>query len=76
MTIVICISFSFLFAGIIITGGDGAETSIEMFPAADANCMNIPPFPAPGNLSSFSSFYSPPKGESATPSLSLKTVVN
>ena len=53
-----------------------AETSIETVPADDANCMNIPPFPAPGNLSSFSSFYSPPKGESATPSLSLKTVGN
>ena len=76
MTIVICISFSFLFAGIIITGGEGTETSIETFPAADANCMNIPPFPAPGNLLYFSSFYSPPKGERTTPSLSWKTVVN
>ena len=72
----VCISFSFLFAGIIITGGEGTETSIEMFPAADDNCMNIPPFPAPGNLSSFSSFYSPPKGESPTPSLLWKTVGN
>jgi len=34
--------------GLIITGGQEAETSIETFPADDANCMNIPPFPAPG----------------------------
>ena len=73
MAIVICISFSFLFAGIIITGGEGTETSIETFPAA--TCA-IPPFPASGNLSYFSSFYSPPKGERTTPSLSWKTVVN
>jgi len=32
--------------GLIITGGQGAETSIETFPPDDANCMNIPPFPA------------------------------
>ena len=70
------ISFSFPFAGLIISGGGGAKTSIETFPVdADANCT-IPPFPEPGNLSSFSSSYSPPKGESATPSLSLKTVGN
>ena len=70
------ISFSFPFAGLIITGGQGAETSIETFPVdADAKCT-IPPFPAPGNLSSFSSSHSPPKGESPTPSLSLTTVVN
>ena len=69
-----CISFSFPFAGLIITGGHGAATSIESFPA-DATCT-IPPFPHPGNLSSFSSSYSPPKGEGTTPSLSLKTVGN
>jgi len=33
--------------GLIITGGQEAETSIETFPA---NCMNIPPFPAPGRI--------------------------
>jgi len=33
--------------GLIITGGQEAETSIETFPA---NCMNIPPFPAPGRF--------------------------
>ena len=69
-----CISHSFSFAGLIITGGLQTETSIEAFP--DANCMNIPPFPAPGNLSSFSSSYSPPKGDGPTPSLSWKTVAN
>ena len=68
------ISFRFPFAGLIISGGDGVETNIETFPVdADASCT-IPPFPAPGNLSSFSSFYSPPKGEYTTPSLSWKTV--
>ena len=71
-----CISFSFPFAGLIITGGQGAATSIETFQVdADATCT-IPPFPEPGNLSSFSASYSPHKGESTTPSLSLKTVVN
>ena len=70
------ISFRFPFAGLIITGGDGTETSIETFQVdADANCT-IPPFPHPGNLSSFSSSYSPPKGDPATPSQSLTTVVN
>ena len=70
-------SFRFPFAGLIITGGTGtAKTSIETFTVdADANCT-IPPFPEPGNLSSFSASYSPPKGESTTPSLSLKTVSN
>jgi len=34
--------------GLIISGGFEAETNIETFPADDANCMNIPPFPAPG----------------------------
>ena len=63
----------FPFSGLIITGGDDTGTSIETFPA---NCMNIPPFPAPGNLSSFSSSYSPPKGEVSTPSLLWTTVVN
>ena len=38
-------------AGLIITGGDGADTSIETFPA-EAN-FSIPPFPSPGNRSSF-----------------------
>ena len=71
-----CISFSFPFTGLVITGGFGTETSIKTFPVdADANCT-IPPFPKPGNLSSCSSSYSPPKGELATPSLSLKTVGN
>ena len=70
------ISFRFPFAGLIITGGSRVETSIETFPVdADANCT-IPPFPEPGNLSSFSSSYSPPKGESTTPSQLLTTVVN
>ena len=69
-------SFRFPFAGLIITGGKGAATSIETFQVdADATCT-IPPFPEPGNLSSFSASYSPPKGESTTPSLSLKTVGN
>ena len=69
-------SFRFPFAGLIITGGSGAATSIKTFPVdADATCT-IPPFPEPGNLSSFSSSYSPPKGDGATPSLSLKTVGN
>ena len=69
-------SFRFPFAGLIITGGSGTATSIETFPVdADATCT-IPPFPEPGNLSSFSSSYSPPKGEPTTPSLSLKTAVN
>ena len=70
------ISFSFPFAGLVITGGPGVETSIETFTVdADATCT-IPPFPHPGNLSSFSSSHSPPKGDGPTPSLSLKTVVN
>ena len=71
------ISLSFPFAGLIITGGTGtAKTSIETFQVdADANCT-IPPFPEPGNLSSFSSSYSPPKGDGATPSLLWTTVVN
>ena len=69
-------SFRFPFAGLIITGGRGAETSIETFQVdADATCT-IPPFPEPGNLSSFSSSYSPPKGDGATPSLLWTTVVN
>ena len=69
-------TFSFPFAGLIITGGYGAATSIETFTVdADANCT-IPPFPYPGNLSSFSASYSPPKGDVVTPSLSLKTAVN
>ena len=69
-------SFRFPFAGLIITGGEGTATSIETFPVdADATCT-IPPFPEPGNLSSFSSSHSPPKGECGTPSLSLKTVGN
>ena len=58
---------AFLLPGLIISGGLGTETSVEMFPADDLSC-NIPPFPGKGNLSSF---YSPPKGELATPSLSL-----
>ena len=41
----------FLFAGLIISGGAGARTRIETFPADDPSC-NIPPFPNPGNLSS------------------------
>ena len=70
------ISFSFPFAGLIITGGTETATSIETFPVdADATCT-IPPFPEPGNLSSFSSSYSPPKGDGATPSLLWTTVVN
>ena len=69
-----CISFSFPFAGLIITGGQGAATSIETFTVdADATCT-IPPFPEPGNLSSFSSSHSPPKGESTTPSQLWTTV--
>ena len=60
-------------AGLIIAGGSGTATSIETLPADDLSC-NIPPFPAPGNPSS--SFYSPPKGERATPSLSSTTGVN
>ena len=56
-------------AGLVITGGSGTATSIETLPADDLSC-NIPPFPAPGNLSSF---YFPPKGERATPSLSSTT---
>ena len=50
--VVACISYSLPIVGLIITGGTGTEakTSIETFP--DANCT-IPPFPAPGNLSSF-----------------------
>ena len=67
------ISFSFHMPGLVISGGPEVATSIETFP--DANC-NIPPFPQPGNPQSFSSFNSPPKGETATPSLSLTTVGN
>ena len=71
---------AFLLPGLIISGGHGTETgvpgvealSIETFPADDPSC-NIPSFPAPGNLSSF---YSPPKGDLATPSLSSTTGVN
>ena len=67
------ISFSFHFAGLIVTGGQGAATSIETLQVdVDATCT-IPPFPEPGNLSSS---HSPPKGDVATPSLSLKTAVN
>lgn len=70
--IVLCclyfISYSFPISGLIISGGATSKTSIETFPA-EANCT-IPPFPYPGNLSSLSSFYSPPKGEVTTPSLS------
>ena len=40
---------SSLLTGIIISGGRGAETSIETFPA-EANC-SIPSFPEPGNPS-------------------------
>ena len=61
------------FKGLIITGGEGERNegtrrSIETFP--NVSC-SIPPFPI-GNLSFFSSSYSPPKGEGATPSLSSK----
>ena len=58
--------FLFPFVGLVITGGSSTMTRIETFPADDPSC-NIPPFPEPGNLSSF---YSPPKGDLATPSLS------
>ena len=45
---ILVISLIFPFAGVIISGGLGTETSIEVFPA-DANCSaKIPPFPAPG----------------------------
>ena len=70
---VVCILCPFPITGLIISGGMKTETSIETFPA-DANC-NIPPFPAPGNLSPFSPFspfYSPPKGDITTPSLSSR----
>ena len=75
MKMLYCCLYSFPITGLIITGGEETETTIETFPPAAATCT-IPPFPAPGNLSSFSSSHSPPKGESGTPSLSLKTVVN
>ena len=64
----VCIAYLYLIAGLVITGGEGAVTSIETFPA---DCT-IPPFPE-GNLSScdYQHFiHSPPKGEWATPSLS------
>ena len=38
---------AFLLPGLIISGGDGALTSIETFPADDPSC-NIPPFPGKG----------------------------
>ena len=38
---------AFLLPGLIISGGSGAETSIETFPADDLSC-NIPPFPGRG----------------------------
>ena len=40
------IYFSFLSAGLIISGGRGAGTSVETFPAAPSNA--IPSFPRPG----------------------------
>ena len=62
--------FLFPFAGLVISGGARTAKSIETFPADDPSCT-IPPFPAPGNL--LSSFYSPPKGDGTTPSLSSTT---
>ena len=59
-------------AGLVITGGHFTVTSIEMFPTSPT--CNVPPFPAPGNPTSFSSSYSSPKGDVTTPSLSLTTV--
>ena len=70
--VVACISYSFPIAGLIVTGGKPLRTSIETFPPIP-NCT-IPPFPHPGNLSSFSSSHSPPKGDGATPSLLWTTV--
>ena len=71
-SIVLCISFSFSFAGLIISGGNLAQISVETFTTQLSTC-NIPLFPAPGNIWSFSSSYSPPKGDASTPSLSLTT---
>ena len=74
---VVCIAYSFPIAGLVITGGAGATTSVETFPA-EADCL-IPPFPGKGNLSSrdYQHFiHSPPKGERATPSLSQPKEAN
>ena len=71
----VCIAYSYFIAGLVITGGNGTETSIETFPA---DC-SIPPFPGSGNLSSrdYQHFiHSPPKGEMATPSLSYPKEAN
>ena len=71
---VVCITYSFPIAGLVITGGsggDGTKTSIETFPEADCS---IPPFPGKGNLSSSPDYqpfiHSPLKGDGCTPSLS------